>query len=735
MNTRPGSPRAATQPHGPLNLGDYLRVLYRRRWTAGLALLVVFVYGAFNSLKKTAIYEATTQVLIEKEARRATSLNSVLEQGGSYYDDDFYQTQYRVLQSRALAWRAAQALGLKPDTPMPPTGDAQPGLFGQAKQWVLDTVGAPKQIQPPPPDETTAQAALIGGFLGGLYVSPVRNTHLVELRYRSPDPEFAAKAANAIAEQYIEQTVQSRFDATKETTDYLGVELEKQRRKVQESEQKLQDYQMQNNAVGVDDRQNVIVQGQADLNTNLIRAKTDRIDKQELYKTLMSLQGNRAALESHSAIISSDLVQGVKKTADDLRRRKVELSNRYQPAAPQMQDLDRQIQQAESKLQIEIDKVIESVKNDYQTAQNREDQFQQLLTAQNAEAVRLNRKGVAYGALKQEADSNKALYESLLQRAKETGISGEFKGTNIRVMDRAEIPRAPVLPNTRRDLMTSFLLGCALAVGLAFGFEYLDSRIRTPDEIKTHLGIPFLGLVPVVSDKDSGGRSPLLSEGAPATFGEAIRAIRTAVVFSSAEEGARTIVVTSTAPGEGKTMVSSNLAVALAQADQRTIIVDGDMRRPRVHEVFDRLQEPGLSNVLVGTSELHSSICRTSVPNLFVLSAGHIPPNPAELLGSSKYRELLRDLRRQFDWIIVDAPPVMAVTDAAVVATDATGVVFVVGAEMTSRRHASFAVEQLTSVKAHFIGAVLNRADVQRHGYYYSTYYRKDYTQAYTRTS
>jgi capsular exopolysaccharide synthesis family protein len=221
----------------------------------------------------------------------------------------------------------------------------------------------------------------------------------------------------------------------------------------------------------------------------------------------------------------------------------------------------------------------------------------------------------------------------------------------------------------------------------------------------------------------------------PPTFGEAIRSIRTAVVFSSADEGARSIVVTSTAPGEGKTLVSTNLAAALAQANQRTLLVDGDMRRPRVHEVFDHPQEPGLSNVLVGTADLHTALLKTEFPNLSVLSAGHIPPNPAELLGSAKYQEIMQDLRYQFDWIIIDAPPVMAVTDAVVVAGGATGVVFVIGAEMTSRRHAAFAIEQLTAVRAHFVGAVLNRADVQRHGYYYSTYYRKDYTQAYTRTS
>ena len=731
MNSRSFNSKPSTaQSLSPL--GDYLRVLYRRRWTAALALLLVFGYGAFSSLRKTPVYQATAQILIEKETRRATSLNSVLDQAESYYDDDFYQTQYRVLQSRALAWRAAQKLGMKA---APPAQPSEPGFLGRLQDQLSGMIGAPKKVEPPPADETTAQSEVTGAFLGGLSVAPVRNTHLVELTYQSADPEFAAKAANAVAEAYIAQGLAMRFTATKEATDYLTTQLEEQRARVAASEKALQDYQESNNAVGVDDRQNMVVQRQSASSANLTAARAERIDKGALYERVMALQGDRSALEALPAVMNSEFVQSLKTTLNEQRQKKTELSARYRDGAPAMVALDREIQETERKISVEIDRVAASIKADYQTAQARERQYEQELAQQTAEATRLGRKGAAYASLQDEAKSNRELFETLLQKTKETGVSSEFKGTNIQIVDRAETPRWPVLPNTRRDLIFAFFYGCVIAIGLAFGFEYLDSRIRTPDEIKTHLGLPFLGLVPSLSEKDYAGESPLISDAdVPATFAEAVRAIRTAVVFSSAEDGARSVVVTSTAPGEGKTVVSTNLAVALAQADQRTLLIDGDMRRPRVHEVFDRLQEPGLSNVLVGTTELHTAVCRTTVPNLFVLSAGHIPPNPAELLGSARYRELIQDVRHQFDWIIIDAPPVMAVTDAVIVASGATGVVFVIGAEMTSRRHAAFAVEQLAAVRAHFIGAVLNRADVQRHGYYYSTYYRKDYTQAYTRS-
>jgi capsular exopolysaccharide synthesis family protein len=272
------------------------------------------------------------------------------------------------------------------------------------------------------------------------------------------------------------------------------------------------------------------------------------------------------------------------------------------------------------------------------------------------------------------------------------------------------------------------------AFGLVFFFEYMDSRIKTPDEIRAHLGLAHLGLLPALDIKKADDY-PILSAGVPANFSEAFRALRTNVLFSTADEGARSIVVTSTGPGEGKSMVASNLAVSLAQAGQRVLLIDADMRKPKAHEIFRVKQEPGLSNVMVGSSKASEAVRKTSVSGLWVLTAGRIPPNPAELLGAPRFREFMGSLKAHFDWIIVDTPPVMAVTDANIVAHLATGVVFVVGAEMTSRHAAKRALDQLEQANARFVGAVLNRVDLQRNAYYYSQYYRREYTQYYAKTS
>jgi capsular exopolysaccharide synthesis family protein len=288
-----------------------------------------------------------------------------------------------------------------------------------------------------------------------------------------------------------------------------------------------------------------------------------------------------------------------------------------------------------------------------------------------------------------------------------------------------------VLPIYERDLMFALMLAGLLAVGLTVSMEYLDSRLKTPDDIKSYLGLPFLGLVPSVRSGDAEGNSPLLERGVPPAFAEAMRAVRTGVMFSTEAEGGRTLVITSTAPGEGKTVVAANLADALARAEQRTLLIDGDLRKPRVHEVFEYAQEPGLSNVLAGTSDVQAAIRQTAVPYLAILPAGTIPSNPAELLASQRYRELLADLGKNFDWIILDSPPVMAVTDAAVISNTATGVLFVVGADMTPRRIAQAAIEQLTAARGRIAGAVLNRVNLDKHSYYYAQYYRKDYAGPY----
>jgi capsular exopolysaccharide synthesis family protein len=745
--------QSGRQTHDRLDLSYYLRAIFRRRWIALAAFSIVFLTLAVNSLKTEPVYEARTQLLIEKD-RQVGSVDQLFQAQDTYFEDDFYQTQYKVLQSRTLARRTIDTLGLWTDprfggspTPVrtaadrPPDGDDS--LRGRLKR-LLDRARAMAGIEPSPavparsvevvPDETLAQSRVVDAFLAGLSITPVRNSRLVDVKYAWGDPIFAAKAANAVSNAYIEQNLELRFLSTKETAEWLAQQLEEQRRKVDASEAALQLYRENNDAIAVEDRQNIVVQRLADLNAVVTKAKTERIEKEAIYNQIVALRNDPQGFDTFPAVLSNDYIQKLKLEVSDLQGQRAQLSQKYGERHPMMLNVQAAIQNAETKLQAETGKVVDSVRNDFMAAKARETSLVQALEAQKSEALGMNRKGIQYAVLERDALSNRQIFESLLQRTKETGISGERRLSNLRIVDPAEVPRGPIFPNTERDLLVALLSGLATALALVFFFEYMDSRIRTPEEIKTQLGLPFLGMVPTIAPKELNGM-PLLNNGVPAGFSEALRSVRTNILFSSAEEGAKSLVVTSTGPSEGKTLIACNLAIALAQADQRVILIDADMRRPRVHKLFDQVQEPGLSNLIVGSSQPRDVLVKHAVPNLWLMMAGHIPPNPAELLGSGRFRHLVKKLKEQFDWIVIDSPPVMAVTDASVLAHDATGVVFVVGADMTSRANASAALEQLDSTRARFVGAILNKVNLRRHGYYYSPYYRRDYASYYTSAS
>jgi capsular exopolysaccharide synthesis family protein len=727
---RPAAPQASPPARQPElaaadgHLVDYLKVLHKRRWTAATAFLIVFVGVMLYTFTVTPIYEARTRLLIESDNPNVVNFKEVIDEQGA--KADYYQTQYNILQSRVLARKTLESLALWNDPHF--GGQAAGGFFGR----LFGSGGATAAgAGAPDAGETIEQSRAIDRFLADLIVAPIRNSRLVDLKFRLPDPELATRVVNALAKNYIEQNLEYKFVASKEASDWLGERLAEQRKQVEQAEAALQHYREQNDAISLEDRENIVVQKLADLNGAVTQAKTERFQKQALYNQLRSLQGNSSALDSFPAILSNSYIQQQKAELSQLQSQQTQLAEKLGDKHPEIIKVRSAIQLAQMKLDGEVAKVVQSVRNEYQAALAKENSLIAALGQQKGEAQSMNRKAIDYGVLDRDVQSSKQMYESLLQRAKETGVSTELKTSNIRVVDNAERPRHPISPRKALNLTVALFGGALLAFGLAFFFEYVDSRIKSPDEIKAHLGLASLGMVPALDPKVWKGREPLINGGVPPVFAEAFRAMRTNVLFSSAEEGSRCLVITSTGPGEGKTMVASNLAIGFAQAGQRVILIDADMRRPRVHAMFNQRQEPGLSNLMVGHATPSASIRKSGVPNLWLLTAGHLPPNPAELIGSQRFKEFIRLLREHFDSVIIDSPPIMAVTDAAIAATAATGVVFVVGAEMTSRQAARAAIEQLQNGRPHFLGAVLNRVELERNAYYYSSYYRREYGQYY----
>jgi capsular exopolysaccharide synthesis family protein len=391
--------------------------------------------------------------------------------------------------------------------------------------------------------------------------------------------------------------------------------------------------------------------------------------------------------------------------------------------------VNAQLTDTQRQLDLETSKALQSIKNDYDTAVLNERTLAQNLEAAKEDAQDLSRKSVGYNVMEREAKSNRQVYESLLQREKELRVSSNSRANNVRIVDRAEIPRTPLAPTGRRTWFASLVIGLAVAIAVAFGLDYMNDTIKTPEDVTRRLKLPFLGLVPSVR----GDKHPVLaSSHVPHDFGEAFRSLRTSLISRFPESGTKILTVTSAQPLEGKTTTACNIAMALAYGGSRVLLIDADMRRPGLHRPLRLTNERGLSQVLIGQARVRDVIQRTVDPNLLAITAGGTPPNPSELLASERMKTLISNLSHgPFDWIIIDTPPVLAVTDAVILAPLVSGVTFVVGAEMTRRRLAERALETIMAAPPKSAVVVLNKVDFARNKYYYSRYYGHQYKNYY----
>jgi succinoglycan biosynthesis transport protein ExoP len=672
---------------------DYLRVVYWRRWLAASVFLTVAVGVAVHTFTATPVYEAQATALIETDDPNVVNFKRVLDEGVMH--GGYYETQIELLKSRSLAERTVAALGL-----------SQRPEFGTAVNEV-----APGLVS------------------DGMRVTQVRGSRTVDVRFRSSNPVLAAEVVNTHLRQYVRQSLENRYRASKEATEWLDAQLAKERKRVEERESALQAYREQHDAVSLKSGQDIVVQKLADLNAAVTKAKTSRIDKEVQYRDLQAVQRDPALLDSFPAILSNPFVQQLKGDLARLQREYAQLSESLGERHPTLIEKRTEVETTDRRLAAEVQRVVQSVEGAFRAAQAEEASLTRALAEQKREALLLSRRGIEYAALERDAESVRLVYQSLLQRAKETSVSRDLRDTNIRIIDLAEPPTSPVLPRRWTNVSIGAVAGVLLALAAVFLVEFLDDRITTPEDLRQQLGVAFLGLLPEMRSKEE-GRISILQNDVPASFIEAVRGMRTGVVTSFGEKHARSILVASATEGEGKTVVAANLAIALAQAHQRVLLIDADMRRSSVHEIFGHGPAPGLSNVLAGTAMLADVFRLTAVPGLTMVSAGDPSPHASELLGSTTFTELFEIVEEHFAWVIIDSPPVLTVTDASVVACRTSGIVFVVGCGMTSSRAARLGLEELRRAGGRVVGGVLNRADLKRHPFYFSPYSPREYHQA-----
>ncbi len=724
-------------------LREYIRVLIKRKWVVIGSVAIIFGVVAIATLRSTRIYDAGGSISIGKVDPMMFNLKESPNGGVDYYDSTDLETEASILRSDLLALQVIKQLNL----------DKQREFGGSAETPTTSLGLTTDELQP----DSARTSALLGAFKGSLRVTVRPNNRIIDIHYRSADKELAARVVNTLIHTYIEQNFKTRFESTMQASDWLSKQLVDLQIKVETSQEKLVKYQKEHEILGIDEKQNITTAKLDELNKELTSAESDRMQREAVYQLVQSGDPDTAAAAAISAdtgtanaAASSSMLERLRGVQGDLKVQVAQLSTQFGPSYPKVIQLSSQLKEVEVQIQAEMKRVVSRVRSEYLTSLQRENMLRNALEKQKQEANKLNESAIEYSLLKRDLDTNRTLYEGLLEKLKEAGVTAGLRSNNIRPVDEARVPTAPAEPNVPRNLSFALALGLTTGVGLAFLLEGIDNTVRTPEQAQAISALPSLGMIPlgskngietsakrlsvasssVVSSKEA---VELVSQSRPhSQMAESYRALRTSLLLTSLGAPPKVILITSALPQEGKTTTSINTAIVLAQKGTRVLLIDADLRRPSIHKTLGMGPRTGLSNVLTGSATLQQATVRsTLLPALFVLPAGTPPPNPAELLASTNMKDVLEELRAQYDHIVVDTPPTLSVTDAVVVSPRADAVVLVIRSGQTTKQALRRARDILMQVNARVSGVLLNAVDLSSPDYYYYYEYQGKYGHRY----
>ncbi len=712
-------------------LGDYWRVLRKRKWTLIVSLVVVTAAAALISLRMTPIYDAVARVSILSQAPDILNFKDNQQSSESIDQGSSIGTQVNILQSNTLALLVIRNLGLNNRTEF------------AGKERSTTTGGIP--VSGSSAQTLEREDQLIRVFHSNLKVLPVPNTAIIEIKYSSPDPRLSAEVANSVANTFIEQNIKARFDSTMQAADWLSKQLADLQITVETSQARLVDYQKAHGIVGTDDKQNLTFEKLNELGKQLTQAQADRIQKESLYQIAKGT--NPDALAS---VLQDPALASLRQQQTQLQTQYAQVRTQFGSEYPKALEIQNQLNEINKAYQEELQSGVLRVQNDYYTAVKREQMLKAALDEQTAVANQLDENAIEYRILKQEADSNRQLYDGLLEKLKEASLAAGLNSSNIRIVDKARIPLVPARPNVPRNMLFAALLGLFGGVVVAFALEAVDTTVRTPEQAQG-LGLPVMAAIPLkvnisaAKDPGVGARlllAPRAASARPAALvafldpqseiSEAYRTLRTSILLSSAGRPPQVVLFTSALPQEGKTMTSVNIAFVMAKQGKRVLLVDADLRRPSLHKIFELRPEVGLSNVLSGGAKWKDAVQPTMDAGLSLLPSGPLPPHPSELLGSTAMQDLIGEWRKEYDHILFDSPPLLSVTDAVLLAVQADMVTLVVRSGQTTMGAVRCARDLLLQLKVPLRGIVLNAVDIQSPDHYYYYYSGSKYRGYYT---
>lgn len=737
-----------------IDLQRIIAVLSRRRWTIIACTALSLVVGSILTMRMPRIYRASTKLVIESNTPTVLSgVQEVYDLGGG--PGEYKQTQIDLIRSRPVLTKAVELLGLRPSLilqeiaaqrPHDPHG--QP-VAADVKSLRPETVSKLEVLGIDASTPLDEAAVIVGkktpeaNLLGMLKVEPKAMSQIVSIEVESPIARMCAPIANAIANAYIEFNLDKKTGFTRSAVDWLSSKTKELKYQLEQSDEALHNFKRDNNmvAVSLEDSKSMTALMLTTFNETLAQARSERINVESRAEEIARAKNNGLPLEGLEYIAANPIIAQLRVQASELQLRHAELSSRYTDEHPQMIAIRDKLDTVNKTIAKEVELVVANIEEANKTKLDNERRLQAAIEDLKQEALEVNKKEIDYNRLQRERDNNNALYDVVLKRQKETDLTQMLKMNNVHLLESAQEPETPVRPLVRVNLLASLLVGFIAGLLAAFLVDYLDSSIKSQDQIEKQLHLPFLGGIPEIS---SGKKAKLMNQGEMTAYvaqnprssvAECCRIVRTNLMFVSPEKTDKLLLVTSNGPGEGKTTTVTNLAISLAQSGTRVLIIDADMRRPSVHTRFNIANKHGLTNLIMGGMTLEEVVHKTSVEGIDVITCGPIPPNPAELLYTEGFQNVLARACKSYGRVIIDSPPISAVTDSLVLASMVDGIVFVALSGKTKIQHLRASAKRITNVGGKVYGVVLNYIDLSAGSmgsYYY--YYYSGYGQEKTTT-